>query len=244
MSFDDTLLKADERHMLEHSILSSPRLGEQYENLEQQYHAATSAMWVFLATEVMFFGAIILALLTYHHMYPLEFEKGSEKLAWYIGGTNTIVLLLSSFTIVLAVHFSKLGNNRATAWCLAATAALGFLFLIFKAGEYYIDYREFLIPGWRFHPQEWIDKEHLAAGQVPHVQLFLLFYWIMTLIHAVHVTIGIGVVLVVMVLAFRRHFSTEYYTPVEVLALYWHFVDIVWIFLLPLLYLQGTHTHF
>lgn len=244
MSSDDTLLKADERHMLDHSILVRHRLEEQFENLEQQYHAATTAMWVFLATEVMFFGAIILALAIYHHLYPIEFEKGSEKLEWIIGGTNTIVLLLSSFTIVLAVRFSKLGNNRGTAWSLAITAALGCLFLLFKAGEYYLDYKEFLIPGWRFHPQEWVAKEHLSMSQVPHVELFLVFYWIMTLIHALHVTIGICAVLVVMALAFRRHFSVAYYTPVEVLALYWHFVDIVWIFLLPLLYLQGTHTHF
>ncbi|HEX3997859.1 MAG TPA: cytochrome c oxidase subunit 3 [Pirellulales bacterium] len=243
MSSDDTLLKADERHMLDHSILVRHRLEEQYENLEHQYHAATTAMWVFLATEVMFFGAIFLALAVYHHMYTDAFEKGSEKLEWIIGGTNTIVLLLSSFTIVLAVHYSKLGANKQTAWFLATTAALGLLFLVFKGIEYYLDYKEFLIPGWRFNPQEWVDKEHLSPDQVPHVQLFLVFYWVMTLIHALHVTLGIVAVLIVMTLAFRRHFSPVYYTPVEVLALYWHFVDIVWIFLLPMLYLQGTHTH-
>ncbi len=126
--------------------------------------------------------------------------------------------------------------------CLAITAALGVAFLAFKGFEYYIDYRDNLIPGWRFDPQEWINKHGLTADQVPHVELFLLFYWTMTLIHALHVIIGIAAVLIICALAGRRHFSASYYTPVEVLALYWHFVDIVWIFLLPMLYLLGSHT--
>ncbi len=110
-----------------------------------------------------------------------------------------------------------------------------------KACEYYIDYRENLIPGWRFDPQEWVQKEGLSPDDVPHVKLFLMFYWIMTPIHALHVTFGIVAVLVIMVLARRGHFSPVYYSPVEALGLYWHFVDIVWIFLLPMLYLLGTH---
>jgi cytochrome c oxidase subunit 3 len=201
-------------------------------------------MWVFLATEVMFFGAIFLALAVYRYLFPLEFEKASERLEWIIGGTNTIVLLLSSFTIVMAVHHAQLGDSKKIARYLAATAALGCLFLVFKGVEYYLDYRENLIPGWRFDPQEWIDRDKLTSEQVEHVKLFLVFYWIMTLIHGLHVLIGIVAVLVIMALAARRHFSAVYYTPVEALALYWHFVDIVWIFLLPMLYLLGTHTHF
>ena len=240
----DSLLTADERHMIEHSIFTRHRLEEQFQNLEQQHHAATTGMWIFLATEVMFFGAIFLALGTYHHMYPREFEKGSEHLVWLIGGTNTIVLLVSSFTIVLAVHYAKLADNRRVARYLGWTAILACGFLVLKAIEYYIDYRESLIPGFRFDAQAWIDKEGFSLDQVQHVKLFLLFYWIMTLIHALHVTIGIVAVLVIMVLARKGLFSADYYTPVDALALYWHFVDIVWIFILPLLYLQGTHTHF
>ena len=242
MNPDNPLLTADERNMVEHSILVRHRLEEQYRNPEQQHQTATTAMWVFLATEVMFFGVLFLGVGIYHYLYPAAFEKASAKLVWQIGGTNTIVLLISSFSIVLAVHYAKLGRRKPLMTCLAITAALAVVFLALKGFEYYLDYRDLLIPGWRFNPQEWIDQQGLSADQVPHVQLFLLFYWIMTLTHALHVTIGIVAVLVIFTLAARGHFSAEYYTPVDVLALYWHFVDIVWIFLLPMLYLLGTHT--
>jgi cytochrome c oxidase subunit 3 len=125
---------------------------------------------------------------------------------------------------------------------LLLTALLGVAFLGFKAYEYYSDYRDFLIPGWRFNPDEWVSREGLRPEQVPHVQLFLLFYWIMTGFHALHVTIGIVAVLVMAELAWAGHFSPAYYSPVVVTGLYWHFVDTVWIFLLPMLYLLGTHT--
>jgi cytochrome c oxidase subunit 3 len=228
--------------MLEHSVLARHRLEEQFENLQQQHHVSISAMWIFLATEVMFFGALVLALGAYHLMYTEAFEKASAKLNWIIGGANTLVLLVSSLMVALAVHFAKLGRTKLVVRFLALTAALGVMFLVLKSCEYYIDYRENLIPGWRFDPHEWTDHEGLSPDQVPHVELFLMFYWIMTPIHALHVTIGIAAVLIIMVLARRSHFSTDYYSPVEALGLYWHFVDIVWIFLLPMLYLLGTHT--
>jgi cytochrome c oxidase subunit 3 len=241
MSRKTSLLTADERQMLERSVLVRHQLEEQFENLEQQHRASLTAMWVFLATEVMFFGALFLGLGAYHLMYPEEFEKASAKLNWVIGGVNTIVLLVSSLMIALAVHFAKTGNRKLVVRYLALTAALGMLFLVLKGCEYYIDYQENLIPGWRFDPQEWTGKQGLSADQVPHVELFLMFYWIMTPIHGLHVIIGIVAVLIMMGLAQKSHFSPIYYSPVEMLGLYWHFVDIVWIFLLPLLYLLGTH---
>ena len=147
-----------------------------------------------------------------------------------IGGTNTLVLLLSSLTIVLAVHYAKLAQRKRIV-----------VFLGFKALEYYLDYRENLIPGWRFVDAEWVSRDGLHPDQVPHVKLFLFLYWVMTGLHAIHVTIGICAVLVMLVLASKGYFSPVYYSPVDVTALYWHFVDIVWIFLLPTLYLLGIH---
>jgi cytochrome c oxidase subunit 3 len=107
--------------------------------------------------------------------------------------------------------------------------------------EYYIDFREHLVPGVNFDPADWVAKG-LAVGQVPHVKLFLMMYWIMTVLHAVHLSIGIAVILILAWLARRDYFSADYYGPVDVAGLYWHFVDIIWIFLLPILYLLGTHT--
>jgi cytochrome c oxidase subunit 3 len=218
------------------------RLEEQYENLEQQHETATLGMWIFLATEVMFFGTLFLGVVVYRHLYPLEFEKASEKLNWMIGGINTVVLLVSSLFMVLAVHAARVGKQKELLTYLMLTAGLGVGFLCFKGYEYYTDYRDNLIPGWRFEESEWIAKEGLSAAQVPHVKLFLLFYWVMTGTHAVHVTIGIAVVVWMVVLAKRGRFSPAYYSPVDVTGLYWHFVDTVWIFLLPMLYLLGTHT--
>ena len=158
-----------------------------------------------------------------------------------IGGTNTLVLLLSSLTIVLAVHYARLAQRKRIVVFLGLTALLGLCFLGLKALEYYLDYRENLIPGWRFEPSEWVARDGLRPDQVPQVKLFLFLYWVMTGFHALHVTIGICAVLVILALARSGRFSATYYAPVDVTALYWHFVDIVWIFLLPTLYLLGTH---
>jgi cytochrome c oxidase subunit III len=241
MNPDNALLTAEELQSLEHTALVRHRLEEQYENLEQQHQAASLGMWVFLATEVMFFGTLFVAVFVNRYRFPLEFEKASEQLNWLIGGLNTLVLLVSSLMIVLAVHFAKHGRNNRVVVFLGLTAALGACFLVLKGMEYYIDYLEYLIPGWRFKAEEWVTRDGLRPDQVPHVKLFLFMYWVMTGLHALHVTIGIGAVLVMMLMARRGRFSPEYYSPVDVTALYWHFVDIVWIFLLPTLYLLGTH---
>jgi cytochrome c oxidase subunit 3 len=238
----EAVLTPEERAEMEGTALAFHTLEEQYENLEEQHEAAALGMWVFLATEVMFFGTLFIGVIVYRYSYPLAFEKASEKLNWIIGGTNTIVLLVSSLFMVLAVHNAKLGEQRRVVVYLGLTALLGLLFLCLKGLEYYIDYRENLIPGWKFDPQEWVKRDGLTLPDVSHVQLFLIFYWVMTGLHALHVTIGILVVLVMMWLAARGAFTPQYYAPVDVTGLYWHFVDTVWIFLLPLLYLLGTHT--
>jgi cytochrome c oxidase subunit 3 len=221
-----------------HTVFEHHLLKEHFHDLAQQRETAVLGMWVFLATEVLFFGALFLGVGVYRYQYPEAFDKASEHLNFLIGGINTVVLLISSCMMVLAVHYAKHGDRRQATLFLALTAALGILFLIFKGYEYFTDYRDYLIPGWRFREEEWIEQ-----GVDPrHVQLFLLFYWIMTPLHGLHVTIGIGVVIWMAVLAWKGRFSPAYYTPVDVTGLYWHFVDIVWIFLLPMLYLLGTHS--
>ncbi len=238
---DNAVLTPDERDELDLTVLVRRRLEGQFEDLPQQHEVASLGMWVFLATEVMFFGTLFLGLFTYRYLYPEAFERASERLNWVIGGVNTIVLLVSSLTMVLAVHSARHGRQTRILVYLALTALLGLAFLGLKALEYYLDYRDNLIPGWRFDPDEWVTRGGLAPGQVPHVELFLLFYWVMTGLHAVHMIFGILAVLTLFVLARRGCFSAEYYAPVDVVGLYWHFVDTVWIFLLPSLYLLGTH---
>ena len=250
MSRDLGILTTAERDELETTVLVRHQLEPHFRDLEQQHETAVLGMWVFLATEVILFGALFLGVYVYVFQYHEAAERASEKLNWIIGGTNTVVLLVSSLFMALAVHFARLGNQRRVVQCLTLTALLGLCFLCLKGFEYYTDWRDNLIPGWRFEETDWTHpKEELPPGQKPlepdkvrYVKLFLLFYWIMTGLHATHVTLGILAIGVMILLARRGMFSAHYYSPVDVTALYWHFVDLVWIFLYPTLYLLGTHT--
>jgi cytochrome c oxidase subunit 3 len=204
--------------------------------MEQQRTTATLGMWVFLATELMVFGALFTGYAAYRSLYADAFEAASGKLNVLIGGINTIVLLTSSLTMALAVHATQTGHRTRLVRLLAATALLGATFLAFKVVEYALDYRDNLVPGLAFIPSEWSE-----LGVDPErVQLFFLFYYIMTGLHAVHLIVGITILVVLAISAHRGAFSPEYDSPVEIGGLYWHFVDVIWIFLLPLLYLVGT----
>jgi cytochrome c oxidase subunit III len=207
-------------------------VAHQFDDAEQQRLASELGMWVFLATEVMFFGAMILAYTVYRFEYPAPFAHASQHLDAIVGGINTAVLLGSSFTVALAVHAVRVGARRLLLGALGATIVLGTVFLAIKGYEWHHHYREGLVPGVRF----------LETGpEAPAIGLFFWLYFAMTGVHALHLTIGIGVMTVIALLVWRGHFSPAYHNPVEIAGLYWHFVDIVWIFLLPLLYLVGRH---
>jgi cytochrome c oxidase subunit 3 len=211
-------------------------LAHHFEDLGQQHEAATLGMWVFLATELMVFGGLFAGYTVFRVYYPNEFEAGSRALNVYFGGVNTVVLLTSSLTMVLAVHAMQVGRRpRAVNW-LIATALLGTAFLVIKGFEYYHDYLDNLVPILAFEDEEWLAKG-LHPGRV---KLFLMLYYIMTGLHASHLIVGISIIGILAWLAHKGRFTPSYYSPVEVGGLYWHFVDVVWIFLLPLLYLVGT----
>jgi cytochrome c oxidase subunit 3 len=207
-------------------------LAGHFADLEQQHDAATLGMWIFLATELMFFGGLLTAYTVYRHQYPAAFAAASENLNLAFGAVNTVVLLTSSLTAVLAVHAARLGRRDWLTACLVLTAMLGTVFLVIKGFEYYGDYADNLMPGVAFVEADW---------QAPaEVKLFLLLYYLMTGVHAVHLIVGIVLMSVLAVLAWRGRFTIANYAPVEVGGLYWHFVDVIWIFLLPLLYMVGV----
>jgi cytochrome c oxidase subunit 3 len=208
----------------------------QFDDLEQQRQAATLGMWTFLATEVLFFGGLFLGYIVYRTLYHDEFAAGSHHLLMPLGAINTGVLLTSSLTMALAVRAAQLGQNRAVIGFLLCTVVLGAAFLGIKLYEWSIEYREHLVPG-----PEFVFNSPTRAIDPYRVELFFYFYFAMTALHALHMIIGIGVLLVIAWLASRRRFSAEYYSPVEIAGLYWHFVDIIWIFLFPMLYLIGHH---
>jgi cytochrome c oxidase subunit 3 len=191
-------------------------------------------MWVFLATEVMFFGGLFLAYVVYRTWYPDAFAASSHHLDVQLGAINTAVLIMSSLTMALAVHAAQIGNRRGILMFLFWTIVLGGVFLGIKAVEYSDKFEHHLIPGSMFM---WDGPGNLARP----AQIFYSLYFAMTGMHALHMVIGVGLMLVMMWMAYRGRFSAEYYSPIEIAGLYWHFVDIVWIFLFPLLYLIGRH---
>jgi len=207
-----------------------PFLQHQFEDLGQQYEASTLGMWLFLSTEILFFGGVLCAYWVYRTLYPMAWAVGGEQQHTLAGGINTIVLIISSLTMALAVRSAQLGNRRATVAMLTATLFFGSIFLGVKAYEYNAHFHEGLFPGAHF---TWNEDPELA----PKVQLFMVFYWGLTGLHALHMIIGVGLLLWFIWRAWRGHFGPDYYGPVEVMGLYWHFVDIVWIFLFPFLYL-------
>jgi cytochrome c oxidase subunit 3 len=212
-----------------------PFLQHHFEDLGQQHEASTLGMWMFLSTEILFFGGILCAYWIYRIMYPEAWAVGAAQQIWWLGAINTIVLIISSLTMALAVRNAQLGRRMATVSMLVATLIFGTIFLGVKGYEYTKHWQEGLFPGAAFH---WNEIPALA----PKVQLFMTFYWCLTGLHALHMIIGAGLLIWFIWRAWKGHFGPEYYGPVEVMGLYWHFVDIVWIFLFPFLYLiHGAH---
>jgi cytochrome c oxidase subunit 3 len=219
----------------EHHEHHHPFLQHHFEDLGQQHEASTLGMWMFLSTEILFFGGVLCAYWVYRVLYPEAWALAAEQQNKLYGGINTIVLIISSLTMALAVRNAQLGRRKATVGMLFATLVFGSTFLAVKMVEYWQHYHEGLFPGIHF---TWNEVPALA----PKVQLFMTFYWSMTGLHALHMVIGAGLLLWMMMRAWRGDFGPEYYGPVEIMGLYWHFVDIVWIFLFPFLYLiHGVH---
>lgn len=202
----------------------------QYATLEQQSETAQLGMWVFIATEVMFFGALIFTYYIYRLTYWEQFRLAAEDSKILLGAINAAILLTSSLTMVMAINAAKEGRQRALLVFLLITAALGFCFLGVKGYEYAADFNSSTVPSVNFL---------FKSGYHPPAELFWIFYFIATGFHAVHVTIGIGAILVMAELARRGRFSPNYYTPLEVLGLYWSFVDTVWVFLFAAIYPLG-----
>jgi cytochrome c oxidase subunit III len=212
-----------------------PYLQHHFDNMAQQMEASTLGMWVFLVTEIMFFGGLFMAYLVYRHQSPMGFQEASHHLNIYWGAANTAILIVSSLTMAFAVRAAQTGQKRETQllW-LVSTMILGAAFLGIKAIEYTDKFKDHIVPGPYFH---WEGVYPKPAEQ------FYSLYFAMTGLHALHMVIGLGIMTWIAIMAWKRTFDREYYTPVEVAGLYWHFVDIVWIFLFPLLYLIGRHYH-
>jgi cytochrome c oxidase subunit 3 len=203
-----------------------PKLQHHFNDMAQQLEASTLGMWVFLVTEIMFFGGLFMAYVVYRTAYPQAFVDGSHLLNIRLGALNTGVLICSSLTMALAVRAAQLGSRRGQIVNLVLTMSLGATFLVVKFFEYKEKFELHHVPGPHF------------VGTGP-MQIFFSLYFCLTGLHAAHMVIGLGLMTYILIMASRGKFTPAYYTPVEISGLYWHFVDIVWIFLFPLLYLIG-----
>ncbi|HXE79407.1 MAG TPA: cytochrome c oxidase subunit 3 family protein [Vicinamibacterales bacterium] len=223
-----------------------PRLQHHFDTLGQQKDAASLGMWVFIAQEIMFFGGMFTAYLVYRMWYPQGYAAASNELDIVLGGINTAVLIASSLTVALAVHAAQEGKQRQIIGYLIATLVLGLVFLIIK----YFEYAAKLFPhhlhaggeGVLFPAAGWFDLSGTPLAPIAgQVRIFMVIYFALTGMHALHMVVGIGILAVILWMAWRGAFTPKWYTPVEMFGLYWHFVDIVWIFLFPLLYLVSRH---
>jgi cytochrome c oxidase subunit 3 len=212
-----------------------PALAHHFDDLGQQREAATLGMWVFLVTEVLFFGGLFATYSVYRMWYADAFVAASHELDITLGATNTAVLITSSLTMALAVHAAQLGHRKLLLMFLVLTMILGGVFLGIKSVEYYHKFVEHHVPGPSFL---FAEKEFQRTAQI-----FFSLYFIMTGLHALHMIIGLGIMTWMLWWSWRGVITPEYYSPIEISGLYWHFVDIVWIFLFPLLYLIGRHAH-
>jgi len=228
------------------SARASDALQHQFTDLEQQREASSLGMWVFIAQEVLFFGGLFAAYAVYRSQYPAAFSAGSHHLSWKIGFANTLVLILSSLTMAMAVHAAAVGKRSRIVGFLLATLLLGGVFLGVKYFEYGEKirpclgdgpYAGCLVPGERFDA----SALHVSGAEGGHAQIYFSLYFGMTGLHALHMIIGAPIILWIAFRSWRGAFTPEYHTPVELVGLYWHFVDIIWIFLFPLLYLIGAH---
>jgi cytochrome c oxidase subunit 3 len=214
-----------------------PHQQHHFTTMEQQYDTSKIGMWLFLATEVLLFGGLFVGFGLMQNRYPQEFVEAHEHLQRPLGVLNTVVLLISSYTMVMAVSSAKKGNRKKVVMLLVLTILCACIFLTVKYFEYSHKFEEGLLPGHWYHAQP-TDTIRDAAGQISHgYATFFSFYFMMTGLHGIHIIVGIGLLWWIAARANRGEFSGAYYTPVDLVGLYWHLVDLIWIYLFPLYYL-------
>ena len=225
-----------------------PYLRHHFATVEQQRETASFGMWLFLLTEIMFFGGMFTAYMIYRNWYYPAFVAGSHQLKIWAGTMNTAVLICSSFTMAMGVHAAEIRKRSALLRWLTLTILLGTVFLGIKAYEWHDEWVHHHVPGLNFSISDFthVDPHYLADKPLPpdmaeKTQVYFSLYFAMTGMHALHMIIGVSILLILLVKAWGGAYTTGHMTTIENFGLYWHFVDIVWIFLFPLLYLISRH---
>lgn len=203
-----------------------------FRNADHEFVTSKEGIWLFMVTEILMFGGLFVGFFIFHHIYPEMFAEGAKSLDWRMGFTNTLVLIFSSFTMALAIHQIQTGKNKKAVMSLVITLLCAAIFMVIKYFEYTHKFHLGLFPG-RYLDVAKVGAEHANLG------MYFGFYYCMTGLHGIHVFIGMCLILWVMIRTIRGDFNPHYYTAVEGVGIFWHIVDLIWIFLFPLLYLVG-----
>lgn len=210
------------------NMAATPRVAHHFDNAQQQFESSKFGLWIFLVTEIMLFGGLFVAYILFRALYPEMFAEAHHHLNKVMGTVNTVVLICSSLSMAMAVYFVQTGARKKAIRLMCLTVACGALFMVIKFFEYKAKFEHHLFPDASFD---------FAAFKAQNANLFFSLYFLMTGLHGIHVLVGMSLILWMIIRTRRHEFSSEYYTPVELTGLYWHLVDIIWIYLFPLLYL-------
>ena len=214
--------------MQENTLIKKRYVSHHFASADQEFDSAKLGMWLFLLTEVLLFSVLFLTYFIYRAWYPEMFDSASSRLSWQLGALNTCFLIMSSLTMALSIRAAQKNQINQTVSLLLGTIVFAIAFLIVKYIEYGSKFSHGIFPGGNFvFPGEHISNEHI----------YFSIYYLMTGLHVIHVIIGIGLIFWVTIKAAKGYFYSKYYTPLEMVGLYWHLVDLIWIFLFPLLYL-------
>lgn len=217
------------------ATISHPRpahVSHHFRDATQQYDAAKQGVWIFMVTEILMFGAILIGYGIYHHLYPQTFAEGASHLDWKMGFINTLVLIFSSFTMAISISLVQQNKQKQAALALGTTLLCGAIFMCIKYLEYSHKFHLGFFPGLHLNVAE-------TGAANSNLGLYFGFYFAMTGLHGIHVLIGMGLITWLFIRTMRGDFHSQYWAPIEGVGIFWHIIDLIWIFLFPLLYLVG-----
>lgn len=206
-----------------------------FKNALHEFMSSKEGIWLFMVTEILMFGGLFVAYFIFHAIYPQMFHIGSSFLDWRLGALNTGVLLFSSWTMAMSINLIQRGKNKQATLALITTVVCGAIFMCVKYIEYTHKFHEGLFPGRYFSHEMTPEMEQVASN----IGMYFSFYFCMTGLHGIHVFLGMCLILWLAIRNMRGDFDPHYYTAVEGVGIFWHIVDLIWIFLFPLLYLVG-----
>lgn len=213
-------------------LVNGVEVASHFKDEVHQYSSSKEGIWIFMATEILMFGGLFVGYTIYHMLYPEMFAEGAKYLDWKMGFINTLVLIFSSFTMALGIYYNQKNQSKKASIALAATILCGAVFMVIKYFEYTHKFHLGIFPGQMLDVEK-VHPQHANLG------LYFGFYYCMTGLHGLHVLIGMGLITWCLIRNMRGDFHSNYYTPVEGVGIFWHVIDLIWIFLFPLLYLVG-----